>query len=602
MAHHGTSLVPTDMLSVSLGEFARGVHVGSGARLPRQPALYPAKKKGSLKHQYDGEDYLTTVDDEDATWRKNYSSLEPWKEKVLVVMEDQTSRGQVLKLTETEARLRFPDLVVASLGIRKDKPSGVVTARVLFDGTNGIYVNRTRDQERSPIAADLKRLIREKSQRGRRTFALTADVAEAHRQVPINPRNWHLLGCQVESGGAVYVHTVGTFGVASASYYWSRVAGAIGRVTQYCSRSKADTWHVLVADDFHLEAGGPECRPALLAFFVVCVIAGVPLCWPKTAGGDVVSWVGFELLHSSYQLGISERRAAWFVKWTRTTAEQETVHMAKFEEGLGRVMFATGALEHQRPFMAPLYKFMISHPRHSVQAMPSYVSFFFRFLARQVEQRRHYPCAVQTFPASSAPRVDGQASAERTGIGGWLPSVRQDGTLDLWTSRWFSLELKRESWPWVYEISDKPSLLLSTLEALAVLFSLILFFDDIQPEFRTKVQVAPTWTGNRGNGSALNKLMTSRVSTVEAEVFRHHAANREADRLANGITQDFNPAFVCVIDLVTVPWILLPRALDEGGQAEQAYQDFRASGRDPQRSRRQRRGRPEERLRMVDPW
>ena len=40
-------------------------------------------------------------------------------------MEDQTSRGQVLKLTETEARLRFPDLVVASLGaIRKDKPGG----------------------------------------------------------------------------------------------------------------------------------------------------------------------------------------------------------------------------------------------------------------------------------------------------------------------------------------------------------------------------------------------------------------------------------------------------------------------------------------------
>ena len=102
--------------------------------------------------------------------------------------------------------------------------------------------------------------MREKSQRGRRTFALTADVAEAHRQVPIDPRDWHMLGCQVEPGGAVYVHTVGTFGVASASYYWSRVAGAIGRVTQYCSGSKADTWHVLVADDFHLEAGGPEYR------------------------------------------------------------------------------------------------------------------------------------------------------------------------------------------------------------------------------------------------------------------------------------------------------------------------------------------------------
>ena len=47
-------------------------------------------------------------------------------------------------------------------------------------------------------------------------------------------------------------------------------------------------------------------------------------------------------------------------------------------------------------------------------------------------------------------------------------------------------------------------------------------------------------------------------------------ANREADRLANGFTQDVNPAYECVNDLATVPLILLPRALDEGRQAEQA--------------------------------
>ena len=35
--------------------------------------------------------------------------------------------------------------------------------------------------------------------------------------------------------------------------------------------------------------------------------------------------------------------------------------MAKFEEGLGRVMYVTGALEHERTFMAPLYK-LGDHP------------------------------------------------------------------------------------------------------------------------------------------------------------------------------------------------------------------------------------------------
>ena len=105
------------------------------------------------------------------------------------------------------------------------KPGGKVSARVLFDGTHGLCVNsktRLRDQERAPIAADLKRSMREKSRIGELTFALSADVTEAHRQVPIHPDDWHLLGCQVSPGGDVFINTVGTFGIASASYYWSR--------------------------------------------------------------------------------------------------------------------------------------------------------------------------------------------------------------------------------------------------------------------------------------------------------------------------------------------------------------------------------------------
>ena len=98
--------------------------------------------------------------------------------------------------------------------------TGVVTPRVLFDGTNGISVSKRtllRDHERTPIAADLKRAIREKAQGGT-SFALTADVSEAHWQMPIAKRDWHLLGCQVNPSGHVYVNTVSTFGVASASY------------------------------------------------------------------------------------------------------------------------------------------------------------------------------------------------------------------------------------------------------------------------------------------------------------------------------------------------------------------------------------------------
>ena len=101
-----------------------------------------------------------------------------------------TRREEVMP--EIEARSRFPNLTVASLGAqKKEKPGGV-----LFDGTNGNFVNTSthlRDRERAPAAPDLKRLMREKAKTGEVTFGLTADVKEAHRQVPIHPDDWHLL-------------------------------------------------------------------------------------------------------------------------------------------------------------------------------------------------------------------------------------------------------------------------------------------------------------------------------------------------------------------------------------------------------------------------
>ena len=160
---------------------------------------------------------------------------------------------------------------------------------------------------------------------------------------------------------------------------------------------------MLVADDFHL-AGGQDYRFALIAFFILCAVAGVPLSWSKTAGGDTVVWVGFEMLDSARKLGISQRRADWFTKWTSEVAVSRSIHMRSFEEGLGRVIFVAGALEYERPFLGPLYRFMSLHPGDSVQGVPAYVSFFLRHLSQQQQQPQHYDCAAQLYPWS--PRVD----------------------------------------------------------------------------------------------------------------------------------------------------------------------------------------------------
>ena len=58
-----------------------------------------------------------------------------------------------------------------------------------------------------------------------------------------------------------------------------------------------------------------------------------------------------------------------------------------------------------------------------------------------------------------------------------------------------------------------PSLVISTLEAFAMLIALKLRFgQDPEPD-DTRVLIAPSITDNRGNGAALNKLMSTRFSS-----------------------------------------------------------------------------------------
>ena len=146
--------------------------------------------------------------------------------------------------------------------------------------------------------------------------------------------------------------------------------------------------------------------------------------------------------------------------------DSTSVNVSTFEEGLGRVMFVAGALEYERPFLGPLHRFMSLHPRNSVRLVPAYVKFFLSHLAAQIGICRHYPCAVEIHSWDTAPRVDAQASEGRSGIGGWSLVRNTEGDLDPWLSPWFSCELTRKDWPWIYERGDRPSLIISTLQVI----------------------------------------------------------------------------------------------------------------------------------------
>ena len=100
-------------------QFSQGVRVGPSVRMPRLPALYRPKRKWRAA-QSDPSNYQ----EEEAaclesSWRSNDPSVSEHTERAVKVLEDQTSRGQLIKLPKAEARARYPNLVIASLPIER---------------------------------------------------------------------------------------------------------------------------------------------------------------------------------------------------------------------------------------------------------------------------------------------------------------------------------------------------------------------------------------------------------------------------------------------------------------------------------------------------
>ena len=78
--------------------------------------------------------------------------------------------------------------------------------------------------------------------------------------------------------------------------------------------------------------------------------------------------------------------------------------------------------------------------------------------------------------------------------------------------------------------------------------------------------------------------------------------NIDADRLANGIVDDFSPDLEIKLDSSAIEWEVLPDALRMAREADSECKNLKQEGRLPKRDQRKRKKRPEERLRLRDPW
>ena len=164
-------------------------------------------------------------------------------------------------------------------------------------------------------------------------------------------------------------------------------------------------------------------------------------------------------------------------------------------------------LEHERPFLGPLYKFFTLHHRKAVRRIPPYVVFILRYLGDQIRKQRRYSLCNLLRHRWLFPRVDAEVSEMRTRLGGWFPTRGDDGEVSVGKSPWFSLEVTFHGCTKGETSQDWSSPL---WKPLAVVIALKLRYGQDREKERTKVMLVPSITDNRCNGAALNKLMATK--------------------------------------------------------------------------------------------
>ncbi|CAE7442349.1 unnamed protein product, partial [Symbiodinium necroappetens] len=330
--------------------FAEGVPLGWDKPIARTPQVFP---KRTHFRKLDESDFDPSM--------VNYRSAEINAAQLEEKFRQDEQAGMMLCTTEPEARRKYGSeaVLIAAMGA-VTKANGDV--RPLHDGTHGINLNSSiviLDKLQVPGPEDLQEVASRVKESKEAPCSLCADISHAHRNVKVRECDWPRLACKSSSASRVlWLNKVGTFGVSSAAYYWTRLFGAVGRWAFRVLH--LDKFYMLVyVDDLHVVVYGSDKFETLWILFLALEIMGTPFSFHKFKGGVNVDYIGYHLCYYTWSAGISEKRATWIIEWINQAEQaQWMVTGRQLTEFIGRLNFVTRLLAWLKPFLAPLFAWL----------------------------------------------------------------------------------------------------------------------------------------------------------------------------------------------------------------------------------------------------
>ena len=309
-----------------MDEFETGVNLGVTSPLPHTPAVFELQEKWRLK-----DDILA-----EACWiNPNYSSLEEHKEVIKAQLEEDEAEGLMGRMSLKEFKDAYKeDFAISALSALKEKDK----VRLLHDGSHVTRVNhriKCRDKLRCPGPREKSYLLIGFKERSCIAFSALGDVSKAHRRVKVRQADWGWMGCTLQDmtnlspdkleAAEIWFNQVGTFGLASASYWWGRLGACLIRVMYLLLGPKRTLDSLLYADDLELIAENKYEKVSVLLGLVLLMALGTPFKWKKFRCGHALEWVGYFFCHRSHSIGLSEARAQWIITWIGATLKAGSI-------------------------------------------------------------------------------------------------------------------------------------------------------------------------------------------------------------------------------------------------------------------------------------
>ncbi|CAE8594900.1 unnamed protein product [Polarella glacialis] len=275
---------------------------------------------------------------------------------------------------------------------------------------------------RFPGIGDLDALIREaQDAEGSPRVGIVYDISKAHRLVPGRVEDWGLQAFALDDDDLehLYLYTTGTFGIASAAYWWSRVSGGIVRVIHYILGKLFYVWKLLYADDGLVLGGGKNQKEGILLLFLILEVLEIPVAWKKVKGGFCLEWIGYSIDVKNFQVGVNDKKICWVKRWVEERLGDGKVLGRTMKSGVGRFCFLACVLEHIKPFLGPLFAWTAKVAGGSYVALPAAIKILLLWVVKKFDDFHMRPCKALPRVSGEAFRLDAKAQGDLVCIGGW---------------------------------------------------------------------------------------------------------------------------------------------------------------------------------------